>query len=77
MTLGKQKVAVVTASDSGIGRSCAVMLAEAGYTVGITWRSDEEGAQETARLVESKGQLARCGSSICPIRRLAGSSWRS
>lgn len=59
MTLGKQKVAVVTASDSGIGRSCAVMLAEAGYTVGITWRSDEEGAQETARLVESKGQLAQ------------------
>ncbi len=59
MALSKQKVAVVTASDSGIGRSCAVMLAEAGYTVGITWRSDEEGAQETARLVESKGQVAQ------------------
>ena len=59
MALGKQKVAVVTASDSGIGRSCAVMLAEAGYTLGITWRSDEEGAQETARLVESKGQTAQ------------------
>ncbi|MDI9279752.1 SDR family oxidoreductase [Pantoea sp. EABMAA-21] len=59
MALGKQKVAVVTASDSGIGRSCAVMLAEAGYTLGITWRSDEAGAQETARLVESKGQTAQ------------------
>ncbi len=64
MTLGKEKVAVVTASDSGIGRSCAVILAEAGYTVGITWRSDEEGAQETALLVESKGQLAQLINSL-------------
>lgn len=59
MMTGKQRVAVVTGSDSGIGRSCAVMLAEAGYTLGITWHTDEEGAQETARLVESKGQQAQ------------------
>jgi len=59
MSLGKQKVAVVTGSSSGIGRSCAVMLAEAGYTLGITWSSDEEGAQETARMVESRGQQAQ------------------
>jgi NAD(P)-dependent dehydrogenase (short-subunit alcohol dehydrogenase family) len=29
--------AIVTASDSGIGRATAVALAEAGMNVGITW----------------------------------------
>jgi NAD(P)-dependent dehydrogenase (short-subunit alcohol dehydrogenase family) len=47
--------AVVTASDSGIGKATAVVLAEAGYDVGITWRSDEEGARGTAKEVEAAG----------------------
>ena len=58
MTTPQNKVAVVTASDSGIGRASALMLAEQGYDLGITWRSDEEGAQETARLVRDKGRRA-------------------
>ncbi|MGD8106718.1 SDR family oxidoreductase [Pantoea sp. FN0302] len=52
------KVAVVTASDSGIGKACAVMLAEQGYDIGITWRSDEKGAQETAEEVRKLGRQA-------------------
>ena len=40
--------AIVTASDSGIGAATALALAEAGLDVGITWHSDEEGAQRTA-----------------------------
>ncbi|WP_314504998.1 SDR family oxidoreductase [uncultured Microbacterium sp.] len=49
---------IVTASDSGIGRATAVALADAGLEVGITWHSDEEGAHETARLVQARGSRA-------------------
>lgn len=52
------KVVIVTASDSGIGQKCALMLAEQGYDVGITWHSDEQGAEETARQVRGLGRRA-------------------
>jgi NAD(P)-dependent dehydrogenase (short-subunit alcohol dehydrogenase family) len=42
------RTAIVTGSDSGIGRATAVALAAAGCDVGITWHSDEEGAHRTA-----------------------------
>lgn len=58
MTTQQTKVAVVTASDSGIGRASARMLAEQGYDIGVTWRSDEEGAKETARQVSELGRRA-------------------
>jgi NAD(P)-dependent dehydrogenase (short-subunit alcohol dehydrogenase family) len=51
-------IAIVTASDSGIGRATAVALAEAGMDVGITWHSDQDGAEETAAEVRSKGRRA-------------------
>jgi NAD(P)-dependent dehydrogenase (short-subunit alcohol dehydrogenase family) len=51
-------VAIVTGSDSGIGKATAVALAEAGYDVGITWRSDEEGAKGTAEEVAAAGRRA-------------------
>src|SRR5579875_1712982 len=50
--------AVVTASDSGIGRAAAVRLAAAGLDVGVTWHSDEQGAQDTADEVRSYGHRA-------------------
>jgi NAD(P)-dependent dehydrogenase (short-subunit alcohol dehydrogenase family) len=50
--------AIVTASDSGIGRATAVALAAAGLDVGITWHSDHDGAEETAELVRSHGRRA-------------------
>lgn len=50
--------AIVTASDSGIGAASAVALAEAGLDVGITWHSDEEGAQQTAEAVRARGSRA-------------------
>jgi NAD(P)-dependent dehydrogenase (short-subunit alcohol dehydrogenase family) len=51
-------VAIVTGSDSGIGRASAVALAQQGFDVGITWRSDEAGASGTAQEVEAAGGRA-------------------
>lgn len=50
--------AIVTGSDSGIGRATAVALAAAGMDVGITWHTDDAGAQDTADEVRKHGQRA-------------------
>ena len=52
------RYAIVTASDSGIGKATAVALAEAGMDIGITWHSDSKGAEETAKEVRSRGRKA-------------------
>ncbi|MDP9432592.1 MAG: SDR family NAD(P)-dependent oxidoreductase, partial [Actinomycetota bacterium] len=54
-----RRVAIVTGSDSGIGKVTAVTLAEAGFDVGVTWRSDAEGAEGTAQEVRAAGRPAR------------------
>jgi NAD(P)-dependent dehydrogenase (short-subunit alcohol dehydrogenase family) len=51
-------VAIVTGSDSGIGRAAAVQLAKDGFDVGITWHSDQDGAEETAEEVRQTGRRA-------------------
>ena len=51
-------VAVVTGSDSGIGRAAAVALAGDGFDVGVTWHSDEDGAHGTAREIAELGRGA-------------------
>jgi NAD(P)-dependent dehydrogenase (short-subunit alcohol dehydrogenase family) len=50
--------AIVTASDSGIGKATAVALARAGMDVAITWHSDSEGAEDTAAEVRELGRKA-------------------
>jgi NAD(P)-dependent dehydrogenase (short-subunit alcohol dehydrogenase family) len=52
------RTAIVTASDSGIGRATAVALAQAGLDVGITWHTDADGAAETAAEVREQGRKA-------------------
>ena len=52
------RYAVVTAGDSGIGKATCVALARAGLDVGLTWRSDEAGAEDTAREVRAEGRRA-------------------
>ena len=58
MTESAGRVAVVTGSESGIGRAVAVALAEQGCDVGITWYRDEAHAQGTAEEVRSRGRRA-------------------
>ena len=53
-----QRVAVVTGSDSGIGRAVAVALARQGCDVGVTWHEDSDGARRTAEEVRAAGRRA-------------------
>src|SRR3954468_16509374 len=50
--------AIITGSDSGIGKATAVALARDGHDVGITYSRDETGANETAEEVRSLGRRA-------------------
>ena len=52
------RCAIVTASDSGIGKATAVALAQAGFDVGITWHDDQAGAESTAEEVRALGRRA-------------------
>lgn len=55
------RAAIVTGSDSGIGRAAAVALARDGHDVGITWHEDEEGARRTAQEVSEHGVKTAVG----------------
>ncbi|MEU2177613.1 MULTISPECIES: SDR family oxidoreductase [Nocardia] len=55
---GAPRRAVVTGGDSGIGAAIAVALAAGGTDVGLTFRSDQRGAQETAAQVREQGRTA-------------------
>jgi glucose 1-dehydrogenase len=52
----QNRIALITGSDSGIGRGIAVAFAEEGADVLVTWHTDEAGAQETRRMVEACGR---------------------
>jgi NAD(P)-dependent dehydrogenase (short-subunit alcohol dehydrogenase family) len=47
--------AIVTGGNSGIGRATAVLLAERGHDVGLTWHDREEQAHEAAAECASHG----------------------
>jgi len=52
------RLAIVTGADSGIGKATAELLATEGFDVGITFNTDEAGANDTAAGIRERGQ--RC-----------------
>jgi NAD(P)-dependent dehydrogenase (short-subunit alcohol dehydrogenase family) len=56
MSTSYPRTAIVTGGDSGIGRATAQLLASDGFDVGVTFHTDEEGAQATRKDVEDRGQ---------------------
>ncbi len=52
----KDKVAIITGGDSGIGRSVAVLYAREGADVAIVYLEEQEDAEETKRMVEAEGR---------------------
>jgi NAD(P)-dependent dehydrogenase (short-subunit alcohol dehydrogenase family) len=51
-------VAIITGSDSGIGKATAVALARRGHDIGITYSRDEDGAEATAEEVRAHARRA-------------------
>jgi 3-oxoacyl-[acyl-carrier protein] reductase len=53
--MSEQKIAVVTGGSRGIGRAIAVELATHGYQIVITYKTNDEAAAETLRLIREAG----------------------
>lgn len=54
------RVALVTGGSSGIGQGIAIVLAEHGYDVAITYGNNPAGAEETREAIEKLGRKCLC-----------------
>ena len=54
--MSEQKVAIVTGAGSGIGTGMALVLAEHGYDVAISYRTHEGGAKEMQQQIRAMGR---------------------
>ncbi|MBO9726733.1 MAG: SDR family oxidoreductase [Novosphingobium sp.] len=54
----KDKVAIITGADSGIGRAVAAIYAREGADIAIVYLLEDDDAAETKRIVEAEGRKA-------------------
>ncbi len=54
----RDRIALITGADSGIGRAVAIAFAREGADVVLSYLNEEQDAQETARLVREAGRKA-------------------
>src|SRR5689334_23713275 len=54
----KDKVALITGADSGIGRSVAALFAREGADIAILYLCEHDDAQKTKQIVEQEGRRA-------------------
>jgi len=54
------KTALITGGSSGIGQGIAVILAEEGYDIAITYGKNPEGAETTKEKIEALGRKCFC-----------------
>lgn len=54
----KNKVAIITGADSGIGRAVAALYAREGADIAIVYLLEDDDAAETRRIVEAEGRKA-------------------
>jgi NAD(P)-dependent dehydrogenase (short-subunit alcohol dehydrogenase family) len=54
----KDKVALITGGDSGIGRACAVLFAREGADIAIVYLEEDQDAKTTKSLVERESKRA-------------------
>jgi NAD(P)-dependent dehydrogenase (short-subunit alcohol dehydrogenase family) len=52
------KVAIITGSESGIGKACALTLAKKGWDIGVCWYLSLEAGQAVASSIEALGRRA-------------------
>ena len=54
----RDRIAIVTGGESGIGAACSTALASAGADIAILYHNDTNEAEAVARLVEATGRRA-------------------